>query len=316
MKKSFAVVVSLLIIVSMILTITGCGKKVEAPEDTSIAKKGYKNPQYLIGADKLKELIDSGKENLVIVDTRPKAKYILGHIPGAVNTWREDYSDPNHEIPGMIAPKEQMEKLLGSLGISNDTHVVIYDDNGDLDAARFWWVLYVYGHEKMQLLDGGLDVWKAKGFETEMSAPEIKPAEYKITKVNEQYIASTQEVKDAINKEGYVILDTRSKEEYTGEKLLKGAHRKGRIPAAVWIEWTQALNEDKTFKTAEELKELYESKGITPDLKTIYPYCQSAVRAAHTFFVLKLLGYENVKNYDASWLGWSKDESLPIETGE
>ncbi|WP_069650267.1 sulfurtransferase [Caloranaerobacter ferrireducens] len=280
----------------------------------------YANPEVIVSALKAKEIIDNNK-NVVVIDIRKSPEYLLGHIPGAVNIWRPDYESENYPFGGMRAEKEKVEKLLGSLGIDNDTFILLYDGKGDYDAARLWWILDMYGHEKMALIDGGIDGWKAAGLELTTAKPEITPKEYKFKgKVDESKLATLEDVKAAMNDPNVIILDTRSIKEFTGETLKKGAYRKGRIPTSVWIEYKEAINvgegEDKTFKTVEELKKIYESKGITPD-KTIIAYCQSAVRSAHTTFVLtQLLGYENVKNYDGSWIEWSYNKDLPIETGE
>ena len=282
----------------------------------------YANPEVIVSAVKAKEIIEN-EDNVAIIDIRISPEYMLGHIPGAVNIWRPDYSADEDEYPfgGMRCSKEKMEKLLGSLGIDNETFILLYDGKGDYDAARFWWQLDMYGHDKVALIDGGIDGWKAAGFELTTDKPEITPKEYKFKgETDLSKLATLEDVKKAMEDPNVIILDTRSIEEFTGETLKKGAYRKGRIPGSVWIEYKEAINvgegEDKTFKTVEELRKIYESKGITPD-KTIIPYCQSGVRSAHTTFVLtQLLGYENVKNYDGSWIEWSYHEDLPLETGE
>lgn len=322
MKKILLAMLALVLVVSAI----GCSSP-EVKTEKEIQKQenkydAYANPDVIMSATKAKEVIESD-DNVVVIDIRKSPEYLLGHIPNAINIWRDDYSagEGEYEFGGMRASKEKFVKLLGDLGIDNETMVLLYDAKGDYDAARFLWQLEMVGHKNMALIDGGINGWKASGFDTTTEKPKVTATEYKFDgELDESKLASLEEVKAAIEDENVVILDTRSIEEATGEDLKKGAYRKGRIPSGVWIEYKEAINvgegEDTTFKTAKELKELFEAKGITPD-KTIIPYCQSGVRSAHTTFVLThLLGYENVKNYDGSWIEWSFHEDLPLETGE
>ncbi|MDK2801522.1 MAG: thiosulfate/3-mercaptopyruvate sulfurtransferase [Clostridiales bacterium] len=316
------------LVLALILTLTigavGCSKaKVKTDKQLQKQEKKYDhyaNKDVIVSALQAKEIIDK-VENIAVIDIRKVPEYLIGHIPGAVNIWRPDYESENYDFGGMRAEKEKVEKLLGSLGIDSDTFILLYDSKGDYDAARLWWILDMYGHKKMALIDGGIDGWKAAGLDTTIDKPDITPKDYKFQgEVDESKLATLEDVKAAIDDPNVIILDTRSLAEATGEELKKGAYRKGRIPTAVWIEYKEALNTgegaDNTFKSAQELKKIYEGKGVTPD-KTIIPYCQSAVRSAHTTFVLtQLLGYKNVKNYDGSWIEWSYHKDLQIETGD
>ncbi|SJZ37482.1 rhodanese-like domain-containing protein [Selenihalanaerobacter shriftii] len=325
MKKISMILLSLMLVGTLIF-VAGCGSdselKKEAKDYTPIEERGYANPDALISAEDLQDIKD--KDDVVVVDFRHIAKYKLGHVPGAVNVYRSDEENPNAEYGGMRATPKQMEKMLQSRGINNGDLIVIYDDRGDYDASRMWWILTMYGYDNVKLLDGGIVRWEALGYDTQISTPDVEEGNFKFDRdeINEdKWLATVEDVKKAIDDKNTVILDTRSEGEYTGAELKKGAERKGRIPTATWIEWKHAINGGKsegirTFKTAQELKKVYGSKGVTAD-KQIIPYCQSAVRSAHTTFVLtQLLGYEDVRNYDESWIGWSSREELPLEKDE
>ncbi|AGB41114.1 rhodanese-related sulfurtransferase [Halobacteroides halobius DSM 5150] len=285
-----------------------------------IDERGYANPDALISAKRLKEIKD--REDVVVVDFRHEAKYFTGHIPGAVQVYRSDEENPNAKYGGMRATPEQMEKMLESKGISNGDLIVIYDDRADYDAARMWWILKMYGYDKVKLLDGGIVRWKALDYETNLLGADVKKGNFEFDQAEinrEKWLATLEDVKQAIDSPNTVILDTRTWAEHTGEKTY--TDRRGHIPTSVWIEWKEAVNGGKsngprTFKTAKELRKIYQAKGVTKD-KTIIPYCQSAVRSSHTTFVLtQLLGYDHVKNFDGSWIMWSAHKELPVEKGE
>ena len=321
MKKLLSIILVLTLAVGLIGCSSPTEKTAEELEEQETKYSKYANPEFIMSAVQAKEVIES-EEKVVVIDIRKSPEYLLGHIPEAVNLWRPDYSadDGEYEFGGMRANAEKFVKLLGDIGIDNNTMVLLYDAKGVYDGARFLWQLEMLGHEKMALIDGGINGWKASGFETTTAKPEITKTEYKFDGNEDLSKAATlADVEAAINDPNVIILDTRSIEEATGDSLKKGAFRKGRIPSTVFLEYKDAINvgegEDTTFKTIEELKEIYESKGITSD-KTIIAYCQSGVRSAHTTFVLThLMGYENVKNYDGSWIEWSFNEDLTIETG-
>ncbi|GAA0731674.1 sulfurtransferase [Clostridium oceanicum] len=323
MKK---IILGILVII-LALGSVGCGRKVKSKTDSELEKqekkyKSYLNKNVIISAKRAKQIIDKGG-NISVIDIRKSGDYKEGHIKNAVNVWRPDYESEKYPFGGMRAEKEKVEKMLGNLGIDSNTFILLYDDKGDYDAARLWWILDMYGHDKSKiaLIDGGINGWKASEFKETKEEPKIIKKEYKFKdKTDESKLATLKEVKEGIKDPNTIILDTRSIEEFKGDIKLKGAFRKGRIPSSLWIEYKDALNnkegEDTTFKNIEELKKIYKAKGITKDKKIIV-YCQSAVRSAHTTFVLtQLMGYKNVKNYDGSWIEWSYNKELPIKTGE
>ena len=289
---------------------------VAAAEYVPIEDRGYANPDVLISAAELTEIME--QDDVKIVDFRRMSMYMTGHIPGSISVWRSEQENPDAELAGMRANPEQMEAMLSEKGIAEDDLIVIYDAKGDYDASRMWWILTMYGHDKVRLLDGGLERWKALDKDTSIFPSSYDETDYSFdeSEIDYSMLAECEDVQAAIDNDQALIIDTRSEGEHTGEELKSGAERKGCIPASVWIEWTEALNDDLTFKSAEDLRAVYgehvEGKEI------IIPYCQSAVRSSHTTFVLtQLLGVDaEVKNYDGSWIEWSCSENFEIENGE
>lgn len=306
----------------MSLGAVGCSKeqKSEATIKEEATKyEGYANKNALVTPIELDKLMKDSKTDVVLFDIRKGVDYALGHIKGAYNLWRADYSakEGEYEYGGMRSDVTVMESILSNAGATADSLVVVYSNKDQYDANRFYWQLKLIGHKNVRMLDGGVDNWTATGFDTTLATPDSKDSGYKAKRADaEDMVATLDEMKTAVEGEEVIIIDTRSIEEATGEKLKSGAYRKGRIPTGIWLEYKNNLNEDKTFKSVDELKKVYEDLGITKD-KKIIAYCQSGVRSSQTYFVLtELLGYENVENYDGSWIQWSFDESLPLETGE
>jgi thiosulfate/3-mercaptopyruvate sulfurtransferase len=244
----------------------------------AIPNGGYTRPELLIQPEELRILIDRKESNVRIIDVREKAKYLTSHVPGAVNIWRPEIVDPNHPLPGMMASKEQMEELMGRLGVSNKHTLVIYSDGPD--HTRLWWILAYFGFpiSQMKLLDGGLDGWKAKGYSTEMLPPQVIQAQFRLPgklRSTESLLCALPEVKEALKNPKKVVLDVRAPKEYLGEEMLKDAVKPGRIPGVVWIEWRDVLVKDGSnkgyWRSSEEMKKLFSNIGVTPD-KEIYIY--------------------------------------------
>jgi thiosulfate/3-mercaptopyruvate sulfurtransferase len=218
-----------------------------------------------------------------------------------------------------LIQKSALEALLGQSGISNDSTVLLYGDNNNWFAAYAFWQLKYYGHKDVRLIDGGRKKWVEEKRPLTTAAPNITPASYRATGPDESLRARKEQVFAAVEKKKAAkLVDVRSVDEFTGKILAppglsETAQRAGHIPGAANVPWAQAANEDGTFKSADALKQLYESKGIDGHDEVI-TYCRIGERSSHTWFALKyLLGYKDVKNYDGSWTEWGNLIGAPIE---
>lgn len=267
---------------------------------------------YIIELDSLQKIIN--QPHVKLIDFRKPKQYADGHISGAINIWRSDIEDHTYPYKGMIAQKKTLEKLFSSLGIDNNDLLIVYDDNGLCDAARFWWVLQQYGYTSVRLLNGAYSSWKnqVKTITTTRPTYPTTTFLFKNTPSFHTYI-NKESLKPLLHKA--TIVDTRNPDEFSGKRQKKGAYRAGRIPSSISIDWKNAIyyKSDKRIKPVKELEKIYLDQ--LPSKKTpIIVYCHTGVRSAHTIFVLtQLLGYENVKNYDGSWSEWSYFNDLPFE---
>ncbi len=271
----------------------------------------------LVSADWAEQNLDT--DGIVFVDVdEDTTAYDAGHIPGAVKiNWKTELQDP---VNRDFIDKDGFEKLMSSKGISNDDTVVLYGGNNNWFAAYAYWYFKLYGHDKVKLLDGGRKKWELDGRPLTKDEPNRPPTTYTAAKDQDTSIrAFRQEVMDAIGKKN--LVDVRSPDEFAG-KILAPAHlpqevaqRPGHIPSAINVPWSKAANEDGTFKSDEELRQLYREAGLDESEPTI-AYCRIGERSSHTWFVLReLLGYSDVKNYDGSWTEYGSLVGAPIELG-
>lgn len=280
----------------------------QAPAQPAAVASSYARPELLVETDWLaKNMSDA---SLRIVDLRAADKYQAGHIPGAVNLNQNDLDQKYGEVQNVAAP-DKVAKVLGDLGIGNDSKVVLYDDNKTLIAGRVFWVLDYHGHTKTAILNGGYPKWEAENREATRQAPRVQPVTFKATP-DASKIADAAYVKANLGNTAVSLCDVRTPEEYAGTDVR--AARGGAIPGSKNVNWETNLTSGNTavMKLAEQLKELYTAAGVKPE-NEIVTYCQTGVRAAQAYFTLKLLGYQKVRNYDGSWHDWAADASLPIE---
>jgi thiosulfate/3-mercaptopyruvate sulfurtransferase len=277
----------------------------------------YARPEVLVDTSWVADHLNDPKVRIV-ESNEDILLYDQGHIPGAVKIdWVADLNDP---VVRDYLAREHFEKLLAAKGISNDTTVVFYGDKHNWWATYALWVFKLFGHKDARIINGGRAKWIAEGRELSREVPSYAPGSYKAPERNDTEIrAFRDQVREHIKKSGVALVDVRSPQEYSGERThmpeypQEGTLRGGHIPTAASIPWAQAVRDDSTFKSPEELQALYGGKGVTPE-KDVIAYCRIGERSSHTWFVLTyLLGYPQVRNYDGSWTEWGNGVGLPIE---
>lgn len=268
----------------------------------------YAHPEVLVDTQWVEDHLKDPKVRVAEVDYDPTANYKLGHVPGAVLfDWKEDINDP---LSRNILGKQSYEDLMQKGGINNDTTLILYGDFNNWFAAFAFWVFKYYGYKDIRIMNGGRKKWLEEDRPLSKDVQKYPKGNFKAAEPDKSIRVFLNYVRDSIGSGQKVLIDVRSPKEFTGEILAppeyptEHAQRGGHIPGALNVPWGQAVNEDGTFKSTEDLKKLYESKGITSN-KEVITYCRIGERSSHTWFVLKyLLGYPNVKNYDGSWTEW------------
>lgn len=280
--------------------------------------QAYAHPERLVTTDWVAAHLDD-PDVVVVESDEDVLLYETGHIPGAVKIdWHTDLNDP---VTRDYVDGPAFAELMGRLGIRRDATVVIYGDKSNWWAAYALWVLTLFGHEDVRLVDGGRAKWIAEERPVTRELPQRERVEYPVVERDDADVRAFRE--DVLQHFGNPLIDVRSPLEYTGERTTapeypeESALRAGHIPTAQNVPWGRAANDDGTFRSREELEALYQdSAGLSPD-DDVIAYCRIGERSSHTWFVLThLLGYGRVRNYDGSWTEWGSAVRVPIAKGE
>ena len=291
--------------------IAACGHDEGPPTAAGLDDRGYHDISRLVTTEWIEDNLDN--DEVLLIDLRGADAYAEGHIPGAVQIPRTALQVEIDGVPGLIPPAADVASAFGAIGATADTTIVFYDQRGSIWGSRGLWVLAVYGHEDVRLLDGDFPLWESEGREISTATPAITAATYEFTSdPNNDIIVGWDDIIASIDDPSVLVCDARSAEEYSGRDVR--ADRGGHIPESVNVEWSRALDENGRFLPADQLRTLYEGEGVEAG-GTIYTLCQTAVRATHTWFVLsELLGYDDVRVYDGSWIEYGNREDSPIDS--
>ncbi len=284
-----------------------------------ISERGYAHPEVLVSTDWVAEHLDDPGVRVVESNEDPLL-YASGHLPGAVEVdWTRDLNDP---VRRDVLDREGFERLMRRIGAGEGTTLVFYGDKNNWWAAYAFWIFQLFGHRRARVMDGGRRKWLDEGRPTSRETPAPAPSDYRAPDRDDARIRAFRDRVLAHVRDGLPLIDVRSPEEYTGERLHmedypdEGALRGGHIPGARNVPWGRAVAPDGTFKPAGELAAIYRQEcGLSPADEVVV-YCRIGERSSHTWFVLSyLLGFERVRNYDGSWTEWGNLVGVPVEKG-
>jgi thiosulfate/3-mercaptopyruvate sulfurtransferase len=269
----------------------------------------YAHPEQLVETDWV--AAHAADQNVRIVDMR-QSGYEAGHVPGAVSLSPVAIRDANAP-PTFLPSPAAFEQMMTRLGISDATRVIVYDERGGIYAARLWWILNYFGHQNVALMNGGWVKWTAEQRSTPREAPAAIASARFTPRPQPRWVATASDVVAAIDKPGVKIIDARTIAEIDGTDL-RNIKRGGFVPSSVPVYWEDLLNlPQRTFKSADDLKQLYEARGVLPSQEVI-AYCQVGMRASVDLFALHLIGYDKLRNYYGAWEEWGSRDDLPLAT--
>jgi thiosulfate/3-mercaptopyruvate sulfurtransferase len=319
MKKNILVI----LVIGVLLMAVGCSNTVndtEAPEvaetkeesDTETEALTFED-DYLVTKDWLNDNLDN--ENLLILDARGEKAYSEGHIPGAIATSWQSFSNmegaPGDMGWGVVKEASDLSEIIAALGIDQDKKIVVYTDvlNGWGEDARVFWTLEMAGLNNVRILDGGYNLWEDSDLGVSKDTVQVEKSTLIVETLDRSASIDFNTLKD--NYDTYVVIDTRNKDEYEGATNF-GEARGGHLPEAIHFNFSNVLNEDGTFKDTEVLEEIFSAAGLEKEDK-IVTYCTAGIRSAHLQVALEMAGYENAQNYDASFYEWSGNDEVSVE---
>ena len=293
--KRWADVLRALVVTAVLaMVLTGCGPSPAGESGTEI-----------VSAEEALELLDG--DNVVLVDARNTLEYRESHVEGAVSIARADIVVMTPH-PNLVAPAERIEAVMESRGIGNDTLVIAYDDNNNMDAARLWWTLKAYGHDDVKVVSGGLSALQGEGVAMSSQAPTVQTAAFEAEPFDESMIATAGDIRDLIDEpvEDMTVIDTRTETEYLEE---------GSIPGAVLLDYVGNNFSDGTYRPVNQIRIRYIEAGIDVDEGAIL-FCKTSIRGAQTYLAMYNAGYRNLKLYDGAWVEWIANPMNPIYKAE
>lgn len=252
------------------------------------------------------------KKDLLIIDLCKSSVYHQAHVPGAIHLEPKTLTDGRQPAPGKLPSKEALSELFSAIGLTEQSHVVAYDDEGGGWAGRLIWTLDMLGHSHYSYLNGGIHAWLAEGLPTEQSSASAKPSTY-IAYIQDGPSVTKEYIESRIGASGFTIWDARSPEEFSGKQSF--AKRAGHIPGSINFEWTEGMDQNRNLriKDNDELLKTLSKLGIDKD-NEIITHCQTHHRSGFTYLLGKVLGFKNIKAYPGSWSEWGNDPDTPIET--